>query len=101
MPNGKHFGSYKPQAPEFTLLDPNELICLLDSGSRLLWHPAFGLLKNDKKSSVKAFELFVAISGSILITEVIKPIVTRPVLSFRSCNRGFFDRLTKRIFKYE
>jgi membrane-associated phospholipid phosphatase len=57
----------------------------IQTSSSAYWIPAaacfgtlaFGLLKNDKHSRVKAFELFVAVSGGILITEVIKPIVNR------------------------
>jgi membrane-associated phospholipid phosphatase len=38
---------------------------------------AYGLIKNDKYGKAKAFELFIAVGGSIIITEVIKPIVNR------------------------
>jgi len=38
---------------------------------------AFALIKNDKYCKSKALGLFVAVGGSILITEAIKPIVNR------------------------
>jgi membrane-associated phospholipid phosphatase len=38
---------------------------------------AYGLIKNDKYWKGKAFELFIAVGGSIIITEAIKPIVNR------------------------
>jgi membrane-associated phospholipid phosphatase len=57
----------------------------IETSSSAYWIPAaacfgtlaFGLLRNDKYFKVKAFELFVAVGGGILITEVIKPIVNR------------------------
>jgi len=38
---------------------------------------AYGLIENDKYWMTKALELFVAVGGSIIITEGIKPIVNR------------------------
>ncbi len=38
---------------------------------------AYGLIKNDKYRKAEALELFIAVGGSIIITEVIKPIVNR------------------------
>lgn len=57
----------------------------IQTSSSAYWIPAtaclgtlaIGLFKNDKYSRVKALELFASVGGSILITEVIKPIVNR------------------------
>jgi membrane-associated phospholipid phosphatase len=38
---------------------------------------ACGLIENDKATRVKAFQLFVSVGGSIIISETIKPIVNR------------------------